>query len=688
MMPLQAFALALMGPFAFVSAATDERTIGTEHPCRLWLAPSHLSSDDTPRFGLYAGAQGFAKDEIIPSYEMSIPLFDFLHSPAASRSDVHRASVDFLESNMWLSDYAGSKFEANHSASVFIPGIGVWANHHSGISNVDWLQASILLRELDEVAQLQRGLAHPSRGSITPYYNATLRATRDIPPGMELYGNFGDNYEGVAEADIYQEKVTRWDFEHADKLLDKILEFMEKYDSEMDDALKEKVLDFMLERILEGSHRKRAKVIRSLIPARTDKLQQVKDAGGTWAYRNRDILKPPDWFENHGLCVDNLRPGPSTIPDAGRGAFSIRSIEKGAVISPVPMLPILNEEILELYAETIPVDKGDGEVTYELDENASPTGNHLLLNYCYGHAESSLLLLPSAPMVNLINHTPERSQVNAYLQWSTHEAVFNDHNLHDEPFDMRNLKEGSPPPPVVMELVALRDIQVRAGIASLLLHLDGKKKVHSTFLYTNHVLRCFFKLFSHLQEGEEILIDYGKGWNDAWIAYKKAWDSGYSENSKWPLKAADVRPNYKDKPFPVNIQDGQVPYPAGVVTACFMDKADDLPDGEPKRNNANGLVIVRWLSPTTRDEFTGQHFNVCDLMSREAVMLADGTLSYNYTIVMQSGDTLLEARQVPHSAITLVDRPYSSDMHVVNPFRQWIEIDDYRFPQAWRNLRE
>ena len=118
-----------------------------------------------------------------------------------------------------------------------------------------------------------------------------------------------------------------------------------------------------------------------------------------------------------------------------------------------------------------------------------------------------------------------------------------------------------------------------------------------------------------------------------------------------------------------------------------MDKADDLPDGLPKRN-AHGLDIMQWLSPETRQDFKGQHLHICDLTGRESVTLDDGTLSYNYTVVTKAGDVMLEVQRVPHFAIILVNRPYSSDVHTLNPFRRWIDIDDQRFPQAWRNLRK
>ena len=61
--------LALLCGTADVSRAEEE--------CRLWLAPSHLSTDKNQVFGLFAGSQGFAEDEIIPSHDVAVPLLDF-----------------------------------------------------------------------------------------------------------------------------------------------------------------------------------------------------------------------------------------------------------------------------------------------------------------------------------------------------------------------------------------------------------------------------------------------------------------------------------------------------------------------------------------------------------------------------------------------------------------------------------
>jgi hypothetical protein len=108
-----------------------------EIPCRLYLAPSYLSTDESIDFGLFAGPGGFSKDELIPSFDMAIPLFDYLESPSAKRSDINRMVAKYIERNTWIADYAGAKLEANHSTSAFMPGLGSLSVYHTGYHNVD-----------------------------------------------------------------------------------------------------------------------------------------------------------------------------------------------------------------------------------------------------------------------------------------------------------------------------------------------------------------------------------------------------------------------------------------------------------------------------------------------------------------------------------------------------------------------
>lgn len=618
------------------------------HECRLWLAPSYTSNNDNPAFGLYAGRQGFQENEVIPSAELSIPIFDYLNSPAAHRSERNQAIVKFIETNSWVAEYGGSQFEANHSTSAFIPGIGALAMYHSGYSNVEWAAASLLLREADAFDEHTRRTAHPSRGAVTPYHNATLVASKSIPGGMELLGNYGDVWDGDKSEHVYQDKITRNDYEEADKVLDRILAFMEKYKAKMDDKLKNKILDFMLDKILGGADGKHAKTIRMLLPDHPDKLQRVKDAGGTFLYHFREMVRSDDWLEEHGLCVDYLEPKMSTIPDAGRGAFSKRSFEVEEIISPVPMMAILFEEVLEHYNETREIVNGpNGETSYELDPTKYPKGMHLIYNYCYGHPESNLLLIPTAPIVNYINHAPTKEQVNAALVWSKHDHLFNDHHLHDTP-----LQRWSPSshPPITMMLVATKEIK----------------------------------------QGDEVFIDYGDEWAAEYAAYKKLWDAQYAQDMSWPLKAVDIRGPYKEKPYPVDIKQGQQAYPDGVLTACFLGETKEMPDGEPHRNHF-GQPIVLWTEPKTVREIQGRQMSICDVVGRQEVTLEDGSKSYEYNIITKSTDFpegFVEFRKVPHHAITLTEKPYTGDIHTDGAFRRYINLDDQKFPQEWRNLRD
>lgn len=48
-----------------------------QNPCRLYLAPSHLSQESSPKYGLFAGVD-YDENDVIPDYELAIPLVDFV----------------------------------------------------------------------------------------------------------------------------------------------------------------------------------------------------------------------------------------------------------------------------------------------------------------------------------------------------------------------------------------------------------------------------------------------------------------------------------------------------------------------------------------------------------------------------------------------------------------------------------
>ena len=365
--------------------------VGSDGQCRLWLAPSHTGTDNEPRYGLYAGID-YNQNDTIPNSELGIPLVDWEHEYNRN-TPLNSNIVDLVESFLWTSEFAGTSWEGNTSAPILIPGNGVLTNYHSGISNVNHLQASVLLRKSLPYFPPKAGRSHPSRGAITPYYNLTFKATQHIPAGFELFADFGDVWDGnltTLKEDYYQDKISRFDYQEADKIVDMLLDFFKTQFPQQDGGknstlmeLEEEIMDFMLDRVLERVAGKHAKTIRSLIPANPRKLQKVKDSGGTFMYRYPDIKKSLSWLEENGMCLDNLRMGASTIPDAGRGAFAARPFKRGEKITVSPLLHIANQDLMNMY-EVVDVtdDSSDGTLQVPLKnyDRTKPVGKQLIVS--------------------------------------------------------------------------------------------------------------------------------------------------------------------------------------------------------------------------------------------------------------------------------------------------------------------
>jgi hypothetical protein len=610
--------------FIFLVGTTN----AADDTCRLWLATSHLNEAETPRFGLYAGVD-YKKNETLPFAEIALPFVDFLEGPLQT---AYPDVMPWLETFFWTADYAGAKWEGNHSSVVYVPGIGVLSQYHSAYSNIDWRQASVLQRQLPEFWESSSG--HPSRGAISSYYNMTMQASADIPVGMELFANFGDSWDSYTE-DIYEQALNRWDYMAADQLLGKMYDYSRKYQQELSHGdLGMDVVDFMRETILGPHHGRRAKSIRSLLPPTPKKVQEAHQLGGTFLYRNRDMIKSQEWLQTRGICVDNMEIKTSTIPGAGFGAFATRDFKEGERIAISPMILIADKKLLDMYKIHELLDENGGKMglAYDFEQ---PIGQQLAMNYAFGHAESSILFLPTAPLVSYINH--DSDYYNAYVDWSDHDYLTSRDEVNAAP--LKDLKTSWAQQSVVFHYIAVQDIK----------------------------------------KGDEILIDYGDDWEEAWEQYNEA----LPKTATSPAHAMDVAKQYIDQPFPTDLKVGKIPYPKGVVTACYIQVGEPV-DGRPK-NNAMGQAILPWTGPATPEAMKGGDLVVCDLISSAA----DEFGSYAYTVKarLKVNNEIAQIEGVPHSAITLVDRPYTSAIHTPGAFRHWIEIDDQRFPQQWRDLR-
>ncbi|CAB9508732.1 Guanylate cyclase [Seminavis robusta] len=163
----------------------------------------------------------------------------------------------------------------------------------------------------------------------------------------------------------------------------------------------------------------------------------------------------PGYFRQKCTCIDVIEPAPSNIPNAGMGAFSKYIVPKGHLVTFASLIHMRQSEL----------------------HNKTSGEHELLLNYAFGHPQTQLLFLPSAKGVNYINHAAEGHEANVKLAWSLPQGESIDEFFDELPSHVMFSRSEQPVHYVKYE--ALRDIA----------------------------------------PGEEILLDYGKEWEEAWAKY-------------------------------------------------------------------------------------------------------------------------------------------------------------------------
>jgi hypothetical protein len=68
------------------------------------------------------------------------------------------------------------------------------------------------------------------------------------------------------------------------------------------------------------------KRIRMIIPDSMEDLKSIQKVGGTAMHSVPNVIRPLEWLEENGICLDNIVASQSSIPEAGRGAFATRPI--------------------------------------------------------------------------------------------------------------------------------------------------------------------------------------------------------------------------------------------------------------------------------------------------------------------------------------------------------------------------
>ena len=445
--------------------------------CGLYMAPSSIPNAG---YGLYT-ARPLQENETIHPLDLAIHIVDIYEQVDYQESIDNMTLPEWLiHRYRWSPDGSGM-YEAT-DVSQIIGGIGAMPNNHPGFTNIRKVGA---LREQDADRSL------PQAGAFTKHKDLAFAASQDIPAGQELSIYYGLGYF------LSNNMPTSLDFKRADTvlhILDRVCD--SKFDTQEcqelwqvirndKNATKEtvcgnKLLDedacAGLWRHLRKSKKTSAQtnpLVVSALPETLENVMEARDQGCAWHFAP-NVTRTIEWLQENGICLDHIQAKTkSTIPQAGSGAFAKRSLPKGSLVAPAPVIHMHRGHVDLLFAD-------QGQVLWH--------GHQLLLNYLYGHPSTSLLFFPYSPVANFINHSPEP---NVELRWSSRMSHPEWMNRATDEVLAESSKSG-----LMMEIVAVRDIQV----------------------------------------DDEILLDYGREWEAAWKNHVENWQPPLTSKTLHPVE--------------------------------------------------------------------------------------------------------------------------------------------------------
>jgi SET domain len=352
------------------------------------------------------------------------------------------------------------------------------------------------------------------------------------------------------------------------------------------------------------------------LPKQWDETNQVLE-NGLVDLRKQQSTKSVEWLSEHGICGDNIREGLSEIPQAGRGAFATRFLRKGSPVASLPLLHIPNRKRFDIYAR-------------DVKNKSNVVGQQLMLNYCLGHRHSTMVLCPYGLLTALVNHA---SEPNVKLQWSDPTRSVHDPEwLNKTVEDFRDQKFAV----LTMELVALRNIE----------------------------------------KDEEIVLNYGDEWEEAWNEHVKAWS---------PLKGAESYVSAAD--FNADLESK--------LKTVFEELVDPYPSNVQIKFDMAFATRTKWLSRLKAGTLKKYKMEMeADLVDCDILRFSKGADGrYYYTAAYidpeeknTKGGATIRVKGVPREAFVFKDLPYTGDFLQPNVFRHDIRIPDELFPDKWKNL--
>jgi hypothetical protein len=561
---------------------------GQDDRCSLYLAPSTIPGAN---LGIFT-TNSMKPHQRFPGGDVALPLMD-LDQHAGNEGQVHH-----FQHYTWQANALGMEREAIHGDGI-CPGLYAATNCWLPLVNIDGSMP------VYDTAGLHRA-RDAGAGAITPYHNASIWAIATIPAGGELFINYGDSWFLMRKNEFGLVPLAV-DYPIAEMLISKFASIASRLSYEARTSL------WTLIKSVPYESR-----ICNAFPHTLNDADIVAREGMMGLHQPRHV-RSLEYLQRHGACLDLIAPGLSSIDQAGRGAFATRAVSQGQIITTAPLLHVpFRADLFTMYEKLWYFEEDDWE--WERDHASKPVGEQVIVNYCFGHVESTLLLCPYSSGVGYINHSSEAPNVK--IQWTMDGRIgHQDKYLGFEIKDfVDNVNVG-----LAIDFVALRTIQ----------------------------------------KGEELLMDYGDAWENAWNDHVASWTpvndaDRYEHAGTW---------NEAFKESPIRTEDEQEldPYPSHIRIHCHASVLGD-----------NWRIVVEHLGDHLWKP--GETGIFCSVHQRR---IQNGRLVYD--VELDNGFSF--RRNVPRIALVFADENYSTDLHLPNLFRFPMQLRDEMVPDQWRNLR-
>lgn len=211
----------LLGGLALsLAALAAAKSDPADDQCGVYLAES--STDHA--LGSFAG-RSYVRDEAIGSRDAIVQFVDIReHNRELSGQEDGTRLENFL-GTCWSGDATGGMNEGDEVISA-VGGPCFSSTGHVGMINAVIYQPSTLLRsDSDLLASGYDEMTSPGRGAFTTYHNLTLLAVDKIPAGMEIFLDFGMEYNKYDDPT----RPNIDDYRKMDEAMEKMVGFFNKH---------------------------------------------------------------------------------------------------------------------------------------------------------------------------------------------------------------------------------------------------------------------------------------------------------------------------------------------------------------------------------------------------------------------------------------------------------------------------